>query len=881
MVQINRREYPDCFEKFYIDEYCNLTIYPKVGILEKEAGLLSDFAEHLDTSILVYGDHPELTFFKDNLKNYKNNQKISYIHSDFKEIKLVKNCDVLLSNEYELFDKYYQKVVINGFTKILYLSKYGFEIFQKHFWYYFQTGYDNLICYTMIVKDAGPLLEKVLTDNLPIIDRWCILDTGSTDGTQDIIRKVLKDKKGTLYEEPFVDFKVSRNRCLELAGHTCKFICMLDDTYSIKGDLRSFLNEVRGDQFSDSFSLLIQSDDTEYYSNRIIKSSTNLRYIHRIHEVITDSSNINVTIPANKAIIFDNRSDYMETRTNNRKQFDLTLLFKEIEEFPDDPRALYYIAQTYGCIGDEVGKAEFFEKRIAHPSQGYIQEKIDACFELARCYNFKINPITKKTLTDNLSDTEWKICEKLYLQAYSLDPKRPDSLYFIGIHYYLSGSFEIAYNYFKKAFEIGYPIGSQYSLKPTLSFHFLPKFLTEMSYLFKDYQTGFKAAELFLTSSKFNSPTGDSWNLMNNWYKIHSNLMKLTLLTEPKSMNRPIFCFVTDGGWEPWTGKDILTKGLGGSETWIIEMAKHISRTDKYHVVVFCKCNGSEFYENVGYNPIELFHNFIGSTVVEYCVISRFTEYIPVALHGHAKNVGIIFHDLLSPEMIIPVHPKLKWMWGLTKWHQDHIKQIFPQFNVSFINYGINNTYTPLVEKIKNSFIYSSFPNRGLVVLLRMWPKIIKKFPDATLNIFCNLEQEWVNQVAPDQIKEIKKLLKINKTGITVHGWVSKVELATSWNKTEFWLYPCIFEETFCLTALEAAISKTKVITNGLAALSETAASGVIVPGNPMETEWQEECLKVLFKVMDSNNLSSIKENYNFAKGLTWKSQANKLLSQL
>ena len=62
----------------------------------------------------------------------------------------------------------------------------------------------------MIVKDAAPVIEKVLLENLKYIDRWCILDTGSTDGTQGIIKRVLKNKKGTLYEEPFVNFKVSR-----------------------------------------------------------------------------------------------------------------------------------------------------------------------------------------------------------------------------------------------------------------------------------------------------------------------------------------------------------------------------------------------------------------------------------------------------------------------------------------------------------------------------------------------------------------------------------------------------------------------------------------------------------------------------------------------
>ena len=911
---LNKKEYNDTgiFKKFYIEEYCNLNIYPHVGVLEREAQFLSDIAEAyelegIQVGINIYGENEGTQFLRDNIsRSDKFETFFSYIDDSIKKIELLKLGDFVLAKKCEYLQKLYP-IKLNFHEKVLY-SK-DSTIFDKHFWYYYNNDqfiYDNLICYTMIVKNAGPILEKVLTDNLPIIDRWCILDTGSTDGTQDVIRRILKHKKGNLYEEPFVDFKVSRNRCLELAQKNCKFIIMLDDTYSIKGDLRSFLNTVRGDQFSDSFSLLIQSEDTEYYSNRIIKSTTGLRYIHTIHEVITDTSNINVTVPVDKAFILDNRTDYMEKRTMDRKQFDLQLLFKEVEDDPNDPRALYYIAQTYGCIGDEVNKAKYFELRINHPVQGYFQEKIDACFELARTYNFKINPITKEPLTvlTKLDDQCWKICEDLYIQAYNLDPNRPDSLYFIGIHYYLNKEFNIAYEYFKKAFEVGYPLNSQYSLKPTLSFHFLPKFLSELCYVNSNFQLGMESAKLFLTSSKFNNPSSDSWNLMSNWYKIHENLCKLPPRSEPKRLDKPIFCIVTDGGWEPWTGSDIETKGLGGSETWVISMAKHISRSDKYHVVVFCKTNKPEFYEKVGYNPIEMFHEFIATTEVEYLIVSRFTEYIPVAIHGYAKNIGVIFHDNLSPELIIPVHEKIKCLWGLTQWHAGCIKNIFPQFKVNYINYGIDSSKFHENPKIKNSFIYSSFPNRGLIVLLKMWPKIVKRYPDSTLHIYCNLEQEWVNQVSPDMMKEIKVLLRINKTGVTVHGWVSKSELAKAWTTAEYWLYPCIFEETFCLTALEAAISKTHVITNGLAALSETAKYGHTVPGNPLTPEWQSDCLTILFEIMkNGNNLVSSKpnnnlvsskpnnnlvsskpnndhidENWNYAKSLTWENQAIKIL---
>ena len=899
-VIINKKKYPDngYFKLVLHEMYFNLQIYPMINQLEREAGLMSDLAEaYLEENITskyqLYGPYDEsIMFLEDNLRNFTDSgtNVIAYTLTDSPL-----SADILLSPEFFNYDQtFFKKIKIKNLDKVLYLSSHANDIFNKYFWYYFENGifaYDNLICYTMIIKNGGPLLETVLTENLPFIDRWCILDTGSTDGTQETIKRVLKNKKGVLYEEPFVNFKVSRNRCLELAGKTCKFTLMLDDTYGMRGNIRSFLDLVRGDQFSDTFSLMIQSDDTEYYSNRIVKTATELRYIHTIHEVITDIDNINVTVPVNEAFIFDHRAQYMEERTNNRKQFDLELLFKELEENPDDPRALYYIAQTYGCIGDEINKAKYFELRIAHPVQGYFQEKIDSLFELARTYNFKVNCETKELDSSARTPSQWKRCEELYLQAYNLDKNRPDALYFIGIHYYLENNYQLAYKYFKLGFEIGYPINSQYSLKPTLSFHFLPKFLSEVCYSMDDSITGMKAAELFLASSKYNYFGGESWNLMSNWYNIHKAINKMgTITNTPTRHPNKIIALVTDGGWEPWTGKDILTKGLGGSETWIIETARYLKREYNNDVMVFCKTDTSEFFEGVGYNPIELFHTFVANNIIDYCIVSRFTEYVPVALKGHAQKVGVIFHDILQKETILPNHYKLKWLFGLTDWHSNTIKKSFPQMKdlVHTTNYGIDQTKFQK-GKVKNSFIYSSFPNRGLNVLLKMWPRIVQEFPDSTLNIYCNLEQDspaglWVNRVAPETMKEIKALLKVNKKGIIVHGWVNKESLSEAWGKAEYWLYPCTFEETFCLTAMEAAITKTFAISNNLAALGETINHrGLVVHGNANTIEWQNEIFNELKKVM-SGEISKepfLEKNYQWASERSWKSQTEKFVSLL
>ena len=41
-----------------------------------------------------------------------------------------------------------------------------------------------LLALTMIVKDEASSIEKVLRNAFQFVDRWIILDTGSTDGTQ-------------------------------------------------------------------------------------------------------------------------------------------------------------------------------------------------------------------------------------------------------------------------------------------------------------------------------------------------------------------------------------------------------------------------------------------------------------------------------------------------------------------------------------------------------------------------------------------------------------------------------------------------------------------------------------------------------------------------
>jgi tetratricopeptide (TPR) repeat protein len=916
-------------------EYTNLKILDKVGYYERIISLISELTkciQTVDTFINInstYGgfvdiecsdifsqlfilNHSEYQQHNENIEtNIKTHKKTNInliTQTNFSHFN--KNC-ILFSETSQAFNKetkefiksnvpimiinnnnlhfVYDKYDIYNLSNTnlnIFIPKIYYQSFYDEFKHFIKDDnllvYDNLLNLCIMVKNGGPQFAEMLKENMQHIDTWTILDTGSTDDTIKIINETLVPfKKGTLYQEPFINFRDSRNRLLDLAGTSAKFQIMLDDTYVVKGNLRAFLNEVRGDQYGSSFTLFIKSDDTEYGSNRIIKSKYELRYIHRIHEVISDKNNINIVVPKDKVLIDDKRFDYMEKRTMERKQLDLKLLYEEVDEDKNDPRAYYYLAQTYNIIGDYEKAFYYFTKRAEFSNSGFVQERVDAIFESARIANFKLNK-------------PWEECEKLYMKCYNADESRPESLYFIGIHYYLETNYEKAFEYFKKAFEIGFPVHCQYSLKPTLSFHFLPKFLCKICYGLKKYELGLKAAELFL---KNNAPNADAYEEVVSWYKIYEKLCIKVDNIKPKVPAKPIFCFHADGGFNNWSGSSILTIGVGGSETYIIELARYIQQSGLFDVYVFCNCLEEEIFEGVIYKPLSVYYSFINQNYIHTCIVSRFSEYLPVTFMSWTENVYLVVHDLSPSGIVIPIDNKLKKIFCLTEWHVTYFTQLFPSlqhitvpfyYGIDFEKFHKRN----ICLKETYKFIYSSFPNRGLLELLQMWPKIYEFQPMASLHIYCDVNGTWVNQVQGammEQIRELMQLYNVDQTGMNIyyHGWVNKEILAESWLTADIWFYPCTFMETFCLTALEAALTKTLVITNDLAALQNTVGDrGIVIEGNATEAEWQEKALIEIKKYLTSDpkniNIKNelVEKNYKWASTLSWKLQANKLLEE-
>ena len=69
----------------------------------------------------------------------------------------------------------------------------------------------------MIVKNETSVIRRCLESTLPLVDYILVVDTGSTDGTQQMIRDFLAEHKikGAVIDEPWRDFAYNRSFALE------------------------------------------------------------------------------------------------------------------------------------------------------------------------------------------------------------------------------------------------------------------------------------------------------------------------------------------------------------------------------------------------------------------------------------------------------------------------------------------------------------------------------------------------------------------------------------------------------------------------------------------------------------------------------------------
>jgi len=263
-----------------------------------------------------------------------------------------------------------------------------------------------------------------------------------------------------------------------------------------------------------------------------------------------------------------------------------------------------------------------------------------------------------------------------------------------------------------------------------------------------------------------------------------------------------------------------LDRELGGTEQVLLNTIKYLAKNE-YNVYVTGDV-AEMTYDDVTYLNRDLlwkvsrkYDVVIGVGYINFLLdIEHKVNYHKAYLWIHNTEYYSYYNGEILPNEGRDLLSKLSGLICVSEWHKKQIseKYSYPLDKIKVIYNSINVTNFTEEEKVKDSFIYSSHPERGLDTLIELWDYIKDIKPNATLKVFCP-------KYGLDVFNQIYK--KLNLKDVQFIGNVDTKTLRQEYSKAEYWFYPTQYKETFCITAIEAQLASCKIITSPIGALPE------------------------------------------------------------
>ncbi len=692
-----------------------------------------------------------------------------------------------------------------------------------------------------IVKNEEEILENCINSVKGITDEFIIVDTGSTDGTKDIIKKY-----GKLYEFPFVNFVDTKNEAIKLA--TSDYILYMD------ADERIYLGldklKEYAEQGVDCISCKITegpaNNDTQvtnlYNRCRMWKNDGRWKfYGPGVHEYISAPDS---QIIVDNSILVRHEHIKKNKESTSRERFDkyIELLNTHLEKNPDDPRAWFYLARTKRDLDDSLGAISAYKKYLSLPDNNFKDEKWQGAYDTSLIYR-------------NMGEYD-KSFEYANI-AISIDNRRAESYNLIGLLNYHLQNFDEAIKWYEIALTKTIPSDVSLFLNPK-EYYMVPKDQLTLCY----YKTGrFDKAEEACVSLNNNLPEIDTRIQNNIWWCRTKTKMKI---------------FMTLGNTPEGVYGGILEKqGVHGVETTYLEMSSEFAKLG-HDVFLFCNINKEHIYDDVNYIPYQNINEYIGLGP-DVVITSRWFD----ALYYENNSKKVIW--LQDAHFADPNRPdafnKADLVICSSPWHRQYIAQRFEHGiksdKIRVIPLGIRkNIFNQFVPKEKFRVIYSSNPDRGLYILADMWEELTEKIPEIKLDVLYGWQglmtwgntPEWKNSIEQQKDKLQEKLGKFNNVNFV--GRVTKDMVAKYLLRSVVVLYPNNFWETFCLTALESQAAGTPMITTDMGALGTTLNRNfnLLIADSPYSKEYQKTFISNAVEILKDDGklmqLSSGNRNY-------------------
>lgn len=292
------------------------------------------------------------------------------------------------------------------------------------------------ICLNMIVKNESRVILRLLESTLPIIDSYCICDTGSSDNTIDIIKLFFERHNipGKIVSEPFQDFGYNRSFALKecIGLENADYLLLLDADMVLKINPDFDIQKFKDSMSADAYHLFQGSTAFLYKNVRILKNNPNFSYWGVTHEYVqTPQNSVYQDIPNNQIFINDIGDGGSKTEKFER---DIRLLKKGLEELPNNDRYTFYLANSYRDSGQYQNAIDTYKKRIE--IGGWHEEVWYSYYAIGKCYRDM----------DDMANAIY-----YWMEAYNFYPERIENLYEIISYYRIEGKKQFSYMFFELA----------------------------------------------------------------------------------------------------------------------------------------------------------------------------------------------------------------------------------------------------------------------------------------------------------------------------------------------------------------------------------------------------------------------------------------------
>jgi glycosyltransferase involved in cell wall biosynthesis len=726
----------------------------------------------------------------------------------------------------------------------------------------------------MIVRDVAPFIERCLGSVIDEIDELVIVDTGSKDETLEVIRDLAKmrsayrplqlviaeytpdtNPEGFLHDVPetfenlpnkiapppawafsgqqiLANFGAARQKGWELA--TSDYIMWIDSDDIVAGakNIHPLITKMRDEKIDTAILTYDYDQDEEERSTcqllraRITRRGGPAKWMHPIHEVLG---------PFGESRVFGEvlihhiarklEKEVQRTPLRNYKVLVKSFMDSLAKGEDPHPRMYFYLAnESRGW--NMKGALEFFAQYIG--KSDWAEEKC-----LAHVYSGQLLE----------GEGDWRKAQAHYAAATTIFENKPEAHFGLArIAYYLKDWKNCIHHHER----------GRIALAAALDvLHYNP--------FDRRYFPAICASQAYL---ELGNPRRALRIIEEGLAQAPKDLSLLGARERAIDMlarqQRKLHIILYIGGSvEPWGPRTPYERGIGGSETAAVHIAKALAARG-HRVQIFCECQGNEgTHDGVEYihftkfKPEEMADVFVASRRPLALINTSARARLRVLwLHDNHCGPAVIENceGLLAADLIMPV----------SKWHRDYTLKRYPFLDPRKViptRNGIDPTLFQVDQPAKkNKLIFSSSADRGLIIALDYFKEVRAQVPDAELHVFYGfetvtkmIEQGYLKTHDADevleQIADLKRRAE-NTEGVFLRGRVGQETLAKEFLESKVWFYPTWFEESSCISAMEAQAAGCTPVTTALAALVETVHHGFLLKPPCTSQAYKEAFIK-------------------------------------